>query len=142
MTRNKGLNIAAREYIALLDADDIAAPERFEKEVNSLNTHSKIDVMFGNFNEIDENDIEKETYFVPLKNPDYIKARFLVQYVIPNSSCMYRKKFVDDHGIRYRDGYMGMDDYLFWVECSSYRRIVGMDELFLQWRNIVGNSTN
>lgn len=140
--RNHALEMATGEYIALLDADDISLEYRLEKEANFLDAHPEIDVVFGGFQEIDENDNIKETYFIPLKNPDYIKAKLMVIDVIPNGSCMYRKKFVDQYNIRYRNGYLGMDDYLFWVECSLYGKISGMPDLFLYWRNTAQNGTN
>lgn len=141
-TRNLALEIAKGEYIALLDADDISTDFRLQKELEFLDEHLEIDVVFGGFLEIDEDDKIKETYFTPLKNPNYIKARLLVQDVIPNGSCMYRKKFINDYNIRYRDGYLGMDDYLFWIECSLYGKIMGLSDLFLYWRNTQNNGTN
>jgi len=142
LTRNIGLEKATGEYIALLDADDIATEFRLEKQAVFLDANPEIAVVFGGFDEIDENDIPSETYFTPLKNPDYIKARLLVQNVIPNGSCMYRKAFIDTYKIRYRDDYLGMDDYLFWIECSLHGKIAGLPDLFLHWRNIVTNSTH
>ena len=49
---------------------------------------------------------------------------------------------MDRHKIRYRDGCLGMDDYLFWIECSLYGRLSGMQDLFLHWRNTTDNNTN
>ncbi|MBD5395930.1 MAG: glycosyltransferase [Lachnospiraceae bacterium] len=141
-SRNKAIELAKGKYIALLDADDLCTELRLEKEVSFLDNHSDIDVVFGSFQEIDENNVVKETYFTPLKNPQFIKARLMVQDVIPNGSCMYRKDFIDHNNIRYRDGYLGMDDYLFWVECSLHGRITGLPDIFLYWRNTDTNSTN
>lgn len=140
--RNIGIEKAEGEFIALLDADDISTVDRLEKEVQFLDDNPDIDVVFGAFDEIDENDTVRISYYVPLKNPAFIKARLLVQNVVPNGSSMYRKRFVDRHGIRYSDGCLGMDDYLFWIECSLYGRLSGMPDLLLYWRNIADNNTN
>lgn len=140
--RNIGIEKAGGEFIALLDADDLSTEYRLEKEVQFLDDNPDIDVVFGAFDEIDENDTAKVNYYAPLKNPAFIKARLLVQDVVPNGSCMYRKQFVDRYKIRYRDGCLGMDDYLFWIECSLYGRLSGMQDLFLHWRNTTDNNTS
>lgn len=140
--RNRGIELANGKYIALLDADDISLPRRLEKEVDYLEQHPEIDVVFGGFNEIDDQDMVRETYFSPLRNPKYIRANLMIMDVIPNSSCMYRKSFINQYKIRYRDGYLGMDDYLFWIECSLHGNISGIPDLFLYWRNTSDNGTN
>ena len=140
--RNRALDIARGEYIALLDADDITTEFRLQKEVEYLDSHPDIDVVFGSFQEIDENDVIKESYFMPLKNPAFIRAKLMVLDPIPNGSCMYRRSFVDKHNIRYRDNLLGMDDYMFWVECSLHGKITGLSDLFLYWRNTENNGTN
>lgn len=141
-TRNRAIGLAKGKYIALLDADDISPSERLEKEVNFLEKHEDIDVVFGGFLEIDENDNIKQTYFTPLKNPQYIKANLMVCNVIPNGTGMYRKNFVQQFNLEYKDGYLGMEDYLFWIECSLHGRISSIPEVCLYWRNTTENGTN
>lgn len=43
-TLNKGIDLAAGDYIARMDADDVCMPKRFEKQVQFLATHSDIDM--------------------------------------------------------------------------------------------------
>lgn len=42
--RNEGINSAKGEYIALMDADDIAMPTRFEKQIEVLKNNPEIGV--------------------------------------------------------------------------------------------------
>ena len=52
---NMGLHDARGTYIARMDGDDIALPERFEKEVSFLRAHRDICVVGGQIEIIDEN---------------------------------------------------------------------------------------
>ena len=46
-SRNRGMDSAKGEYIALMDDDDVAPNNRFELEVNYLDKHPEIDVIGG-----------------------------------------------------------------------------------------------
>lgn len=50
---NDGLKVAQGKYIARMDGDDIALPERLEKEISFLEAHSEIYVVGGQINLID-----------------------------------------------------------------------------------------
>lgn len=43
--RNAGIRLARGEFIAIIDADDQALPERLEKQVSYLDQHKEIDVL-------------------------------------------------------------------------------------------------
>lgn len=50
---NEGLKVAHGEYIARMDGDDIALPDRLEKQVSYLEQHRKVMVLGGAMNIID-----------------------------------------------------------------------------------------
>jgi glycosyltransferase involved in cell wall biosynthesis len=54
-TLNKGLARCTGKYIARMDADDIALPNRFWEQVNYLETHPEVDVLDTVQTIIDEN---------------------------------------------------------------------------------------
>lgn len=140
-TRNKALSLARGEYIAVLDADDISPDYRFAHEAVFLDQNQDIAVVYGGCQEIDADGNYGKLYISAFHNPGFVKANLLINNVIPNSSAMYRKSFVVENNIYYRNGLCGMEDYLFWVECAARGNIAGMPETMLYWRNLNDNAT-
>lgn len=140
-TRNKALSLAKGEYIAVLDADDISPNYRFAHETNFLDYNPNISVVYGGCQEIDADDNYGKLYISPFHNPAFVKANLLIRDVIPNSSAMYRRDFIERNQIYYRNNLCGMDDYMFWVECAAKGNVAGMPETMLYWRNLKDSAT-
>jgi glycosyltransferase involved in cell wall biosynthesis len=51
--RNIGIKIATGDYIAIMDADDIAVPYRFERQLSYMKKYG-LDFVYSNFSTIDE----------------------------------------------------------------------------------------
>lgn len=108
--RNEGFELARGTFIALLDADDIAKPTRFEKQIAVLNNNPEIGVCgswFTSFGEKVPNKI--------IKHPDahdQIKVNFLIDCTLGNSTAFFRKKFLGD--VRYDSEYVPVEDYHLW----------------------------
>lgn len=141
-TRNRGLDLCKTEYIALLDDDDIAMPYRLEHEVRYLDEHPEVDVVGGHQRQIDKNGKDLSKQWTVYLNPKYIKAHLLSNNAIVNGSTMFRRKFIEDHHIRYKEQCFGAEDYRFWVECSLKGTIANLDEVMLLWRTGHGNESN
>ncbi len=47
IARQTGLEAAQFEYVAIMDSDDIAMPDRFEKQMSFLETHPEVDALGG-----------------------------------------------------------------------------------------------
>lgn len=133
-SRNVGLENSNGQYIALMDDDDIATCERFEKEVAFLDTNKDIDVVGGRYCMIDENDVVIKKMGEPLVNPYYIKAYLMFYDPIGNGSTMFRERMIKEHDIRYQNNCFGMEDFRFWIDCSLHGKIVNLDDVFLHWR--------
>lgn len=140
-TRNRGLDLAKTEYIALLDDDDIAMPYRLEHELGFLDSNHDIQVVGGHQRQIDETGKDLNKQWSVYLNSAYIAAYLLLNNTIVNGSTMFRKSFIDEHQIRYRDHLCGAEDYQFWIECSLNGKIKNMDEIFLLWRVSGQNET-
>ena len=110
---NKGLEECSFGWIARMDTDDIALPDRFEKQMAYLATHISIDVLGGWICEFDEEPsmCTKERR-VPNNNEDIVK---FAKYRNPmnHMTVVFRKSAVDEAG-----GYAtmnGFEDYYLWM---------------------------
>ncbi|MBR1932851.1 MAG: glycosyltransferase [Prevotella sp.] len=121
LSENKGLGNALRlgtevtkyELVARMDSDDIALPDRFEKQLAYMEAHHECDIVGGQMTEfIDEptNIVGKRV--VPTENKDiqnYMKSRCAMNHV----TVMFRKQAVLGAG-NYQDWFWN-EDYYLWV---------------------------
>lgn len=133
-TRNRAIDLASGEYIAIMDDDDIAPLNRLEREVLYLDEHPNIIAVCGNQIRIDVNDNELSDFWRVCKSPKRISALFLFGDPIPNGSTMIRRKVLIDNNIRFTDNMHGIEDYRFWSEVSLCGYIGSIDEVMLYWR--------
>lgn len=140
-SRNVGLDNAKGEYIAILDDDDLATPQRIEKQVDFLENNPDIDFVGGKYQTIDESGAILSKENLAYYNPLYIKALFLFQDIYSNGEMVFRKSTVDKYGIRYAEKQYGMEDFRFWIQCSKVGKFYSIDEVFLYHRIHGGNES-
>lgn len=140
-SRNKGLELADGQYIALMDDDDLTVPNRFETQIGYLETHNDIDVIGGRHCIIDQRDQIIRTCREPLNNPQYIRADMMLYDSIANGSAMIRNDFLKENQIKYQENCLGMEDYRFWIDCSVRGKITNLSDILLYWRNSGNNET-
>ena len=141
-SRNRGIELAKGEYIALMDDDDIAPLNRLKDEVEYLENHPDIDAVGGRYCAIDEDGNVLRYSDDTLQNPNYIKACLMFFDPLGNGSMLFRKRVVEENNIRFMDDCQGMEDYRFWVDFSKYGKITNLKEVMLYWRDVKNNETN
>lgn len=106
---NKALKKASGDYIARMDADDISAPERLQRQLNFFAKNQSIDLC-GSYASIIEKDGKKVGVLKYPTAPVEIKRKIILFNPIIHPSIMARRKFFEDlQG--YRDQYDGAEDY-------------------------------
>ena len=126
---NKGIDNSQGEFIARMDADDISFPERFNKQIEFLNTHPKIDVL-GTFAEKfgDESGLIEYKY----NKPEQIS--FLLNFYcnMLHPTVMMRKRIFSK--CKYSNDYPLAEDYGLWCQVNNGSNLYILDEVLLDYR--------
>jgi hypothetical protein len=134
---SKALNLAcgkARgQYLARLDADDVAIPERLELQTAFLNAHPEVGVVGGAVILIDERGVVLGTVDYP-RDPEEV-VRVLASGRVPlvhPAATMRATVFRATSG--YRTVVEGAEDYDLWLRISTRHRITNLPQPVLRYR--------
>ena len=127
--RNEGIEKSETEFIALLDADDIAQPSRFQKQIDFLNKNPDVGVCGTWF-----------TFFGEMKNKtvkhavthDELKVQFLHSCGIGNPTVMFKKSALGD--FRFEHQYVPAEDYGLWSQLLARTKFHNLPEPLLLYR--------
>lgn len=128
-TRKHGLEEAMGEWIAILDSDDVWAPEKLEKQID-LQEKTNADLLFTGsaFMDADGNPIN--WYLVAPAEVSY--RQLLKQNVLSNSSALVRKELYAKY---YAVGDGMHEDFAIWLSIlKEGRKAYGVDEPLLIYR--------
>lgn len=130
-SRNLALNYANGEYLAIMDADDISYPYRFEKTIQKFEQHSDIAVIGGQADIIDSlGQLTNEKILLEI-NPNLIRFKlpFLNQFT--HSSVIIRMKVFKEF-----KGYRTIlaEDYDLFLRISTKYDMLNLEESLVQYR--------
>lgn len=115
--RQAGLEAASFNLVAVMDADDISVPQRFELQIEAFAEHPEASVIGGQIKEfIDEPSNVVGERIVPEKDDEikqYLKSRCPMNLV----TVMYRKQDVEAVG-GFMDWYCE-EDYYLWIRLAE-----------------------
>ncbi len=126
---NRGFAEARGEYVAILDHDDIAVPDRFAKQVAYLDSHPEVAVVGGGLTVIDVRERKRQTDHYPTEPSDMRRALYQGP-AINHSSSMMRLDLIRRIG-----GYRLAFDYT--VDVDLFLRIADHAELASIWDVVV-----
>ena len=112
---NKGFAMSRGEILAWLNSDDTYLPNTFHIVADFFRRNTKVDMVYGRCNMIDENDvIFQEAKVVPFNFRDYLLGLF----VIPQQSSFWRREiFFEVNGLNEEN--RACMDYELWVRFAE-----------------------
>ena len=130
---NVALAIAKGKYIARMDADDIALPERFAEQVKFMDEHPEV-IVCGSYRRAFGLEEKDEIWNIPTgREMQQIQLLFF-NCGLTHPTAMFRKSMLDEYGIRYNDSYRKAQDYGIWVQCTRYAPMAVIPKVLLKYR--------
>ncbi len=135
-TRNRLIDLSKGEYLAVMDHDDIAMPDRFFKQVQFLDENSDYGVV-GTWAVM----FPGEKTIKVLQNDEDIKIALVNDSSLIHPSVMIRKSILIDNNIKYEYGYMPAEDYMLWASLIEHTKFYNIPEALLRYRRHETNIT-
>jgi glycosyltransferase involved in cell wall biosynthesis len=135
-TLNEGLAMAGGEYVARMDADDIALPSRFQKQIEFMMQHPRCVLLGSSFVFIDDAGREDRLHHCFIHDVT-IRHALPLEGAILHPAAMFRRSAVMDVG-GYRAGYVAAEEYDLWHRLAHRGQLNNLAEPLLRYREWMG----
>jgi glycosyltransferase involved in cell wall biosynthesis len=118
---NRGLDMANGEHIARMDADDVSHPERFDRQVDFLESNPEVGILGTQIKRVDADGNPHGKWILPT-DPGVIGWQLLFSTCLCHPTVMMRRSLLDD-----LDGYAEWathaEDYELWTRAVLKSRL-------------------
>jgi glycosyltransferase involved in cell wall biosynthesis len=136
-SRNKLIDMAQGEYLAVFDHDDISLPERLAKEVAYLDANPQCGVVSCAFKKLVENTIN-----INPENNEQITRKMFVSCALLHPAAMIRKATLDSLNLRYEEKFSPAEDYALWCRMIDKTEFHNLQEVLFYYRDHAQNTTH
>ncbi|MEO8407580.1 MAG: glycosyltransferase, partial [Oxalobacteraceae bacterium] len=149
--RNRGIAAASGDFIAFLDADDIWLPGKLALQVQYLQAHPDVGVVFGGFlrwypqtgssfmSALKPENLDSPLKLVP-EHSGWIYKDILLDSVICIITAMVRRSVIETVG-SFDESLRTGEDYDFWLRVSRQFRTAGFDRTLAYYRMHAASTT-
>lgn len=131
-TLNEGIELCHGEFIARMDADDIALPQRLEQQLIHMQSRPATLALGSAIQYIGPDGLTTVRTYPPLAASD-IYAELPRRNCISHPTVMFRKAAVQAVG-GYRPPYIHAEDYDLWLRLRSSGNLENLPQVLLQYR--------
>ena len=134
-TRNRLIQLAAGEYLAVVDHDDISLPERLQLQAGYLDNNSEIGVVGAFIEEFPKKKIRTRP-----ENNFEIEAYLMYTSAIIHPVTMIRKSILLENDVRYDSNFTPAEDYALWCSLIGKTKFANIPRVLLYYR-VHGHNT-
>jgi glycosyltransferase involved in cell wall biosynthesis len=116
---NRALDLAGGQYVARLDADDVALPERLERQVERLRAEPRCAVVGTAIVDLDGDGRPSVTHVLP-GGATQLRWHALFSSPFFHPTVLVDREVLDVHGLRYDPEYLESEDYDLWTRLFAF----------------------
>ena len=139
---NRGITASTGEYIARMDGDDIAVPERLQKQVSFLDIHKEIGICGTDVTFINEHGKKIHAWDGFPTEYEQIKSDLLFYCCLRHPTVMMRRDLLLLNNLQYNEVFKATEDFEFWSRASVKIPFANLREKLLYYRWFSGNATH
>lgn len=136
-SRNKLLNMARGEYIAVMDHDDISLPTRLEEELRVLDADPFLGVVSCFFQRIGEKNIVER----PVETTGIVKGLIAGGCYLLHPASMIRKSVLDDLCLSYEEEFSPAEDFALWCRLVGKTKFYNIPKKLFLYREHDANTS-
>lgn len=129
---NRGLEAAKGEFIARMDADDVAMPERLRRQIDFLRASPRTGLCGTWFRTFGGS---RETTVRPPTAAEDAAARLFYESPLAHPSVMFRRALFSEHKLCYSQDYPHAEDFELWSRVAQVSEIANLPEVLLRYRH-------
>ncbi|QJD31129.1 glycosyltransferase [Methylococcus geothermalis] len=138
-TLNEGLELVQSEYVARMDADDIATPYRLEEQLAFMDAHPDVGLCGGYYERF--TDTESIVVRPPTTHED-ISYALIFDNVMAHNTVMFRRSVLERYRLRYDPAFAYAEDYELWVRFARYSRLANLPRVLVRYRFHPANTSS
>lgn len=135
-SRNKLVQMAKGEYVAIFDHDDLSEPTRLEKQVAYLDSHPEVGVVGSWVQEFPSGNMVRYP-----EHDEEIRMGLMYGCVVAHSASMVRRELFTRNGISYEEKYSPSEDYALWCRLIPHTQFHNLPEVLFRYRLYAGNTS-